>query len=114
MRPHDLVMRYGGDQFVCVLPEAKLEQVRRRLKDVSAELGRSPCHGSITAGFAEMAERDSAMDLINRADQDLLARRQRGVAVCRGFPAPVLRQMRLPWTRTSSRRRGPMTPSSAC
>ncbi len=77
MRPHDLVMRYGGDEFVCVLPEAKLEQVRRRLKDVSAELGRSPCHGSITAGFAEMAERDSAMDLINRADQDLLARRQR-------------------------------------
>jgi PleD family two-component response regulator len=69
-------MRYGGDEFVCVLPNADLDQIRRRFDDVSSELGRGPAHGSITAGFAKLAEGDSAMDLINRADKDLLARRR--------------------------------------
>jgi diguanylate cyclase (GGDEF)-like protein len=78
MRPHDLIMRYGGDEFVCVLPNADLDQIRQRLADASAELSKSPTHGSITAGFAELAKSDSAMDLINRADRDLLARRARG------------------------------------
>jgi diguanylate cyclase (GGDEF)-like protein len=76
MRPHDLVMRYGGDEFVCVLPNANLDQIRRRFDDVSAELSSAPTHGSVTAGFAKLAEGDSAMDLINRADRDLLAQRQ--------------------------------------
>jgi diguanylate cyclase (GGDEF)-like protein len=77
MRPHDLVMRFGGDEFVCVLPNADLDQIRQRFGDVSAELSRGLAHGSITAGFAKLADGDSAMDLINRADRDLLARRQR-------------------------------------
>jgi diguanylate cyclase (GGDEF)-like protein len=77
MRPHDLVMRYGGDEFVCVLPNADLAQIRQRFCDVSAELREGPTHGSITTGFAKLGEGDSAMDLINRADRDLLAQRQR-------------------------------------
>jgi diguanylate cyclase (GGDEF)-like protein len=75
-RPHDLVMRYGGDEFLCVLPNADLDQIRRRFEDASAELSSSPIHGSFSAGFAKLAEGDSAMDLVNRADGDLLARRQ--------------------------------------
>jgi diguanylate cyclase (GGDEF)-like protein len=77
MRSNDFVMRYGGDEFVCVLPGAEVDQIRRRFDDVSAELGRSSSHASITAGFAELRDGDSAMDLIKRADGDLLTRRHR-------------------------------------
>jgi diguanylate cyclase (GGDEF)-like protein len=76
MRPHDLVLRYGGDEFVCAFPNADLEQVRRRISDVSAALGRAPAHASITAGFVSMTDDDSASALIARADADLVTRRR--------------------------------------
>ncbi len=43
--------------------------------DVSATLATGPAGASITVGFAELCDRDSAEDLIRRADADLLAHR---------------------------------------
>ena len=75
LRSYDLVMRFGGDEFVCALPNVALKGVRRRFADVSAALGTGPARASITVGFAELGDEDSAEDLIRRADADLLAHR---------------------------------------
>jgi GGDEF domain-containing protein len=72
-------MRFGGDEFVCALPNADLATVRERFANVSTTLAASPTKGSITVGFAELGENDSAEELalVRRADADLLAHRER-------------------------------------
>ena len=76
LRSYDLIMRFGGDEFVCALPNADVRGVRQRFADVSNALAADPTRGSITVGFAELGDNDSAEDLIRRADADLLAHRE--------------------------------------
>ena len=76
LRSYDLIMRFGGDEFVCALPNTDVEGVRERFADVSDALAADPTGGSITVGFAELGDNDSADDVIRRADADLLAHRE--------------------------------------
>jgi diguanylate cyclase (GGDEF)-like protein len=75
LRSYDLIMRFGGDEFVCALPNADVEGVRERFDQVSETLAEGPAKASITVGFAELGEDDSAEDMIRRADADLYAHR---------------------------------------
>jgi diguanylate cyclase (GGDEF)-like protein len=75
LRSYDLIMRFGGDEFVCALPNADVDGVRQRFDEVSDALAAGPVKASITVGFAELGDDDSAEDMIRRADEDLLARR---------------------------------------
>lgn len=77
LRSYDLIMRFGGDEFVCALPNVDVSGVRKRFASVSKALAKGPTKASITVGFAELNESDSAEDLIRRADADLLAHRER-------------------------------------
>jgi diguanylate cyclase (GGDEF)-like protein len=73
LRSYDLIIRLGGDEFLCVMSGATIEQVRRRFGDVQAALGAEPDPAEVRVGLAALAPDDSAAVLIERADGALCA-----------------------------------------
>jgi diguanylate cyclase (GGDEF)-like protein len=77
LRAHDLVIRYGGDEFVCAISGLTMAAATQRLTNVNAALLRASGGGSVTIGMAELQPADSAADLVARADAALYRERQR-------------------------------------
>jgi diguanylate cyclase (GGDEF)-like protein len=73
LRPYELIVRVGGDEFICALSDAGIDDVRRRFDEIANQLRVDPTVAAITVGFAELTEADSAMDLVDRADRDFLS-----------------------------------------
>ena len=76
LRSFDLIIRYGGDEFVCAFPGIALSDVTKRIATIDATLANASEPGSVTVGFAELAAGDSPSELIERADADLYRARQ--------------------------------------
>jgi diguanylate cyclase (GGDEF)-like protein len=74
LRSYDVITRVGGDEFVCVLSDITLDAARRHFEEAGERLA-AGLGASITVGFAELRADDSADDLIQRADRDLLRSR---------------------------------------
>jgi diguanylate cyclase (GGDEF)-like protein len=75
LRAYDLVIRWGGDEFVCCLPGAGLDAAGRALDDIRTELvARTAC--TFSAGFAELGADGDAESLVARADADYYERRR--------------------------------------
>lgn len=74
LRAYDLVIRWGGDEFVCSLPQAGLRAAQGAIEDIRTELS-ARTGASFSAGFAELGPEGEAEDLVARADADLYARR---------------------------------------
>lgn len=75
-READVVIRYGGDEFLLILPETGISGARQLVHKISVEL---PEDISITAGFANWTvnrRRVSLDTLIERADKDLLEQKK--------------------------------------
>ena len=76
MRAYDLLVRLGGDEFLCALPNLTLAETRFRFDGFRAKLKDSEgC--SVSVGFSELLDGDSSDDFISQADSNLLARRRR-------------------------------------
>ena len=78
LRPYDVVVRVGGDEFVCSIDGIGEAGVRERFGRVSADLAVAPAGGSISVGLAELRGGDSLDDLLLRADIALLMTRGTG------------------------------------
>ena len=80
VRSYDLIIRYGGDEFLCGLLDMDIAAATDRFTSVNADL--ATIHGaSITVGLAGLVTDDSLEDLIGRADKALFRERAlRGTA----------------------------------
>jgi diguanylate cyclase (GGDEF)-like protein len=68
LRSYDLLVRYGGDEFVCVLSDTTAEDATTRFDSVNAELAVRPVPGRLSVGVAELMLTDTAEDVLARAD----------------------------------------------
>jgi diguanylate cyclase (GGDEF)-like protein len=87
LRKSDLAYRYGGDEFVLVLPDSSLADTQRRVEQIRVLIKETHIrHGcsvpdtlTISAGVAEAPEHGTtAPELLHAADNALYAAKQAG------------------------------------
>lgn len=78
LRSYDLIVRLGGDEFLCVMSDATLEEAQQRFDAVKTVLAADvDQEREIKVGFAVLEPSDNRSDLIERADAELLPDRER-------------------------------------
>ena len=75
IREYDLLVRYGGDEFLCGLLELDRGGAAERFSAALATRGSQAWPFSM--GLAQLRPEDTLADLIARADEDMYRRRQR-------------------------------------
>jgi diguanylate cyclase (GGDEF)-like protein len=71
VRSYDHVVRVGGDEFICAIVEADLEQAGRIFAEIQAHLEGADGGGSMSFGLASLREDDTLDTLIERSDGEL-------------------------------------------
>jgi len=71
LRSYDPVMRYGGDEFICALSDADLNNARNRFAGIQTALEQTHPGGSISVGLAQMRAGETLEKLMARGDTAL-------------------------------------------
>jgi diguanylate cyclase (GGDEF)-like protein len=93
LRTYDLLIRFGGDEFLCGLMGVTMAEAAKRFSLVNADLAAKKA--SVTVGLTELKGDDGVEELIGRADAAMYEARQRvrskrpAAAKRRGKQAPA-------------------------
>jgi diguanylate cyclase len=71
LRVYDLVVRYGGDEFICALPGASLEDAGLRFAAVRLLLTAARPNDTISVGLVDLQAEETLDEVIRRADRAL-------------------------------------------
>jgi diguanylate cyclase (GGDEF)-like protein len=77
-RAYDLVIRYGGDEFVVTISGLTVADAAKRFAAVNTALGEAPERGSVAIGLAELQPEDLPEELVARAYAALYQERVSG------------------------------------
>ena len=77
MRSYDVIVRHGGDEFLCAMPNVAADGARSRLETIAVGLTAVDSGHSISFGLAEHEPADGLEELVARADADLMNVRRR-------------------------------------
>jgi len=72
LRSYDLIVRLGGDEFLCAVSNMSEADVRERFSAIAGELAATPDARGIRTGFATLRDDETPADLIARADAELV------------------------------------------
>jgi diguanylate cyclase (GGDEF)-like protein len=75
IRGYDVLVRYGGDELLCAMPNLTVSEAQERFEQIATALTTAGTTHSVTFGLAEAEPADSLQDLIGRADDALLEAR---------------------------------------
>jgi len=86
IRKDDIFIRYGGEEFVLILPNSNItstykiaEKIRKEVENIIIDLGKTHLNFTISLGISELREDDKSLyDAIKRADQNLYKAKQNG------------------------------------
>ena len=85
MRPYDGVGRYGGEEFLILIPGADLaastmicERIRKRIADEPMTAGKTPVPVTASLGVAQLDESGDGLELIKAADDALYKAKESG------------------------------------
>lgn len=78
LRSYDLITRYGGDEFVCLLTGQCIEGARERFDQIATDLSGATGGASFTVGLAERSDNETLDVLVGRADADMRSNKPRG------------------------------------
>ncbi|MEO6605443.1 MAG: GGDEF domain-containing protein [Aeromicrobium sp.] len=70
LRDYDIVVRYGGDEFVCGMSDVHADEVAGRLEQANTTL-RDRDHATVSFGVVERLRGEGLASLISRADADM-------------------------------------------
>lgn len=101
MRAIDILSRYGGDEFVVILPNTTLEgaeQLAGRIREAVAD---SICLAKIgqglkvtaSIGISSLEDKETAKQLLDRADRSLNSAKQDGRDCIRCLPDGIFRRL---------------------
>ena len=76
LRVYDLIVRFGGDEFLCGVTDLSIQDAAQRFSLVNAQLAATH-QASIAVGLAELRTDDALEDLIARADEAMYRERKR-------------------------------------
>jgi diguanylate cyclase (GGDEF)-like protein len=86
LRPSDVVARYGGDEFMCLLPETGsaaavevAERLRERIAETALHAGENAIPTTVSIGVATYPEHGDAFDAVAKnADRALYTSKAQG------------------------------------
>jgi len=89
LRDVDFFGRYGGEEFVILMPETRgqdaqqvLDDLRAALADMAFQYRKEPLSVTLSIGVAEFTEGDTAERVFDRADRALYAAKAAGRNLC--------------------------------
>ncbi|MEO9176757.1 MAG: GGDEF domain-containing protein, partial [Gaiellales bacterium] len=75
LRPYDVIVRYGGDEFLCAMPHISAPEARARFQRIAHALSAVEAGHALSFGLAQAHADEPLEALIARADAELLKAR---------------------------------------